>query len=85
MKDEKLQIKLLSNEWNKVKSKGLPQKCWLTNVNSLKKELNFQDEVLELKLIKETLDTKECEEIEEALQHKLKLHFYKELKRGVGF
>ena len=54
MNDEKLPFKLLSNECNKVNSKGHPPKCWLTHVNSLKKELNLQDEVLQSKLIKET-------------------------------
>ena len=63
----------------------MPQKCWLAHVNSLKKELNLQDKILEIKLIKEALDKRECEEFEMALQHKSKLHVYKELKCGVGF
>ena len=50
------------------------------HVNSLKKELNLQDKILEIKLIKEALDKRECEEFEMALQHKSKLHVYKELK-----
>ena len=54
-------------------------------MNSLKKELNLQDEVLESKLIKEALDKGECEEFEMALQHKSKLRVHKELKREVGF
>ena len=66
MNDQRLTFKLLSNEWNKVKSKGCPQKCWLAYVNSLKKELNLQDKVLELKLIEEALDKKACEEFEMA-------------------
>ena len=52
---------------------------------SLKKELNLQDKALELKLIKEALDKRECEEFEMVLQHKPKLRVYKELKCGVGF
>ena len=85
MKDDRLPFKLLSNEWNKVKCKGRPRKCWLAHVNSLKKELNLQDEVLESKLIKEALDKRDVEEFEMALQYKSKLRVYKELKRGVGF
>ena len=68
-----------------MNSTGCPRKCWLGHVKSLKKELTLQNEVVELKLIKETLDKRECEEFEMDLQHKLKLHVYKELKRGVGF
>ena len=85
MNNERLPFKLLSNEWNKVKSRGRPRKCWLSHVNSLKKELNLQDKVLEIKLIKEALDKRECEKFEMALQHKLKLRVYKELKHEVGF
>ena len=48
------------------------------------KELNLQDEVLVSKLIKQAIDKTECEEFEMALQHKLKLRIYKELKQGVG-
>ena len=55
------------------------------HVNSLKKELYLLDKVLELKLTRETLDKRKCEELEMALQHKSKLHVYKELKCGVGF
>ena len=59
--------------------------CWLAQVNSLKNELNLQDKVLELKPIKESLNKRECEEFETALQHKWKLRVYKELECGVGF
>ena len=85
MNDESLPFKLLSNEWNKVKSKGRLRKCWLVHVNSLKEELNLHDEVLESKIIKRALDKREFEELEMALQHKSKLRVYKELKCGVGF
>ena len=64
MNDERLPFKLLSNEWNKVKSKGRHQKCWPAHVNSLKKELNLQDKALKSKLIKEALDKTELEEFE---------------------
>ena len=80
-----LPFKLLANEWDKAKSKGRPRKCWLAHVNSLSKELDLQDKILEIKLIKEALDRRECEEFEMALRHKSKFHVYKELKRGVGF
>ena len=55
MNDERLPFKLLANEWDKVKSKGRPRKCWLARVNSLRKELDLQDKILEKKLIKEAL------------------------------
>ena len=32
MSDERLPFKLLSNEWNKVKSKGCHQKFWLAHI-----------------------------------------------------
>ena len=56
MNDERLPFKLLSNEWNKGKSKCRPRKRWLAHATSLKKRLNLQDNVLEIKLIKEALD-----------------------------
>ena len=84
MNDERLLFKLLANEWNKVKSKGCPRKCWLAHVNSLKRELTLQQKVLELKLIKEALDKRDCEEFVMALQHKSKLRVYNQLKHGVG-
>ena len=55
MNDERLPFKLLANEWDKVKSKGRPRKCWLAHVNSLRKELDLQDKILERKLIKKPL------------------------------
>ena len=85
MNDERLPFKLLANEWDKVKSKGRPRKCWLTRVNFLRKELDLQDKMLGRKLIKEALDRRECEELEMALRHKSRLPVYKELKRGVRF
>ena len=39
---------------------------------------------MDVKLIKENLDNKVCEEFEMVLQHKSKLHVYKELKVGLG-
>ena len=39
---------------------------------------------MEIKLIKEALDKRECEEFEMTLQHNSKLCVYKELKCGVG-
>ena len=48
--------------------------------------MNLQDKILEIKLIKESLDKRECEEFEMALQHKIQnCMFYKELKQRVGF
>ena len=48
MSDEKIPFKLLANEWDEVKSKGHLKECWLAHVNSLKKELNLQDKMLEI-------------------------------------
>ena len=47
---------------------------------SICEELNLQDEILEMKLIKEVLGKRECDEVEIALQHKSKWCVYKELK-----
>ena len=85
MTDERLPFKLLANEWDTVKTRGRPRKCWVARVNSLKKELNLQDKILELKQVKEALVKRECEKFEMALQHKSKLRVYKELTRGVGY
>ena len=56
MNNEMLPFKLLANDWDKSKSEGHPRKCWLAHVNSLRKEFNLQDKMLEIKLIKEALD-----------------------------
>ena len=53
-------------------------------MESLKKEFNFQDKVLDIKLIKRALDKTKYEEFEMALQHKSKLYIYRELKWEVG-
>ena len=53
--DKRLSLKLLSNERDKVKCKGHPRKSWLAQVDCLKKELDLQDEVLDMKLIKKVL------------------------------
>ena len=75
MNDEKLPSKLLSNESDKVKSKGHLQ-FFGERMKSPQQILGDQ--------IKEALGKRECEEFEIALQHKSKLRVYKELKRGVG-
>ena len=51
----------------------------------LRKELNLQDKILEIKLIKGALNRRECEEVEMALRDKSKLRVYKESKLRVGF
>ena len=58
MKDERLPLKLLTNEWDKVKCKGRSRRSWLAQVEHLKKELGLQDQVLDIKIIKKHL-TKE--------------------------
>ena len=45
-------------------------------MDSLKKELGLQDEVLNLKLILKGAAERDCEECESALQHESKLHIY---------
>ena len=52
MNDEILSLKLLINEWDKVKRKGHPRKSWPTQVKFLKKELGLQDQIFNLKEIK---------------------------------
>ena len=84
MNDERLPFKFVANEWDKVKGKGRPRKCWLAHVNSLRKELDLQGKILKRKLIKDALDRREVEEFEMALGHKSKLRVYKELRRGLG-
>ena len=70
---ERLPIKLLTNEWDKIKCKDHPRRSWLAQVDFLKKELGLQDQVLDIKLVKK------------ALQHKSKLRVYRELKREIRF
>ena len=53
----------------------MPRLC----VVHLKKELNLPDKVLKVKVTKEAVDKRECGEFELALQHKPKLHVYREL------
>ena len=86
MKDERLPfIKLLTNEWDKVKCKGHPRRSWFAQVEFLKKELGLQDQVLDIKLIQKALDQRECEEFEMALQHKSLLRVHGELKQEIAF
>ena len=63
-----------------MKCRGHPRKSWVVQVDSLKKELDLQDEALNVKLIRKALNRRECEEFEVALQHKFKLCLYRELK-----
>ena len=51
----------------------------------LKIELGLQDQVLDIKIIKNGLDQREREKFEMALQHKSKLRDYRELKWEIGF
>ena len=61
-----LPIKLLLNKWDNVKCRGCPRKSWFAQVDSLKKELDLQDEVLNVKFIRKALERRECEEFEVA-------------------
>ena len=84
MNDERVQFKLSSNEWDEVKGKSHPRKCWFV-----------QREVLQIKLIKGALDLcnlcsgkniiekkfkKEYYKLVISLQHRSKFCAYKELK-----
>ena len=51
MNDKRLPGKLLPNKWHNVKCKGCPRKSWVTRVGVLKKELDLQDKVLDVKLV----------------------------------
>ena len=51
MNDKRLPGKLLSNKWENVKCKGRPRKSWFARVGVIKKELNLQDKVLDVKLV----------------------------------
>ena len=51
MNDKMLPGKLLSNKWDNVKCKGHPRKSWIARVGALKKELDLQDKVLDVKLV----------------------------------
>ena len=64
MYDKMLPFKLLSNEWDKVKCKGCPRTPWFAQVDSWRKELDLQDKVLDIELIKKAFDERECEEFE---------------------
>ena len=82
MNDKRLQVELLSNKWDSVtvKRKGCPRKSWSVQMDSLKKEFDLQDKVLDVKLTKKNLEKRMCEEFEMALQHESKLCAYRELK-----
>ena len=67
-----------------MKSKCRPRKCRISHVNSLRKELNRQGKILEMKVIKVAFDRKECKKFEMALGHKFNFYVHKELKCGVG-
>ena len=54
-------------------------------MNFLQKELDLQDKVWDIKLIKKALDERECDEFEVALQHKSQLQVYRKVKRKIGF
>ena len=84
MNNERLPLRLLSNEWNKVKSKGHHRNSCLAQVTSLKKGLDFQDKAFNVKIIK-GLAKRECDEFEICLQHKSEVWVYREVKREVGF
>ena len=68
-----------------MECKGRPGKSWLARVDFLRKELDLQDKVFDLKLIQTKSLTIECEEVEVALEHESKLQVRRESKREVEF
>ena len=67
-----------------MKCKGRPRKSWVAQVESLKEELDIQDEALIVKVMRKALDRREHEEFEVALQQKSKSLVYRQLKWEVG-
>ena len=57
----------------------------VAQVDSLKKELDLQDKVLDVRIIKEALIKREYDEFQMAMQHKSKLYIYQELKHEIQF
>ena len=51
MNDKRLPIKLLSNKWDNIKCKAHPRKSWVAQVGALKKELDLQDKVFDVKQV----------------------------------
>ena len=69
----------------KVKCRGHPKKSWVTGIELLKKELDLQNKVFDIKQILNTTGSSELKESEMVLQHKSKLHNCKGLKEVIGF
>ena len=53
--DDRFPFKLFANEWNGMKSKVCPIKCWLAQSNPVKKKIIVQEKILKIKLIKKPL------------------------------
>ena len=64
MNDKRLPFKLVTNEWYKIKCKGHPRRSCRVQVEIVQKELGLQDQVLDIKLILNDLDKRECKESE---------------------
>ena len=81
----RLLVMLLSRKWERVKCRGPCKSLWLpARIESLKKELDLQNKVLDIKLIYNAIESRELREFEMALQKKSKLCIYKQLKGEVG-
>ena len=85
MKDERLRFKLLANEWDKVKCKGCPRKSRLAHINSLRKELDLQDKILMIKLIKKPLIEESVRNLSWLCIINPNCMFIRNCKCGVGF
>ena len=66
--------RLLSSKWESVKSRGRPRKPWLAGIESLKKDLDLQTGIVNVKHICKAIESKELKEFELGLQHRSKLH-----------
>ena len=49
MYHKRLVCKFSLNNWDNIKCKGCPRKSWVEQVESLKKTLDIQDKVLDVK------------------------------------
>ena len=81
----RLPFRLLSTNWESIKCRGRPRRSWATAIETLKKELDLQARKVNAKEIRKAIEARELKEFELALQHKSKLHFYRDLKTEVGF
>ena len=64
MPEVRLPIRLLSSEWESVKNKGRLRRSWLAGIESLKKDLDLQTGIVNVKHIRKTIGSIELKEFE---------------------